>query len=190
MKSSDLRRNSLGRCLQCRPLREAANMPNIEYTVMATDFAGHSFEHTYIRSTPDNVFKEPLNQPVVMAFTSSITDALRPTIMSAAPWVCARCRQKPSHFATRVLLMKPTDPQYELQVVDLPANKGLAKCMQETMSEQLWQIQKLEQTSSLIAKLVEVIVKARSVVSVKALHTVVRNAKSMIGQVTKLLAKF
>ncbi|DBB07322.1 TPA: hypothetical protein ACH3X3_008817 [Trebouxia sp. C0006] len=93
-------------------------MPNIEYTVMATDFAGHSFEHTYIRSTPDNVFKEPLNQPVVMAFTSSITDALRPTIMSAAPWVCARCRQKPSHFATRVILMKPTDPQYELQVVD------------------------------------------------------------------------
>ena len=62
--------------------------------------------------------------------------------------------------------------------------------MQETMSEQLWQNQKLEQTSSPIAKLVEVIVKARSVVSVKALHTVVRNAKSMIGQVTKLLAKF
>lgn len=119
MKCSHLRASSAqscaGRCLQCRPFGAAANMPNIEYTVMATD---HSFEHTYIRSAPQDVFKDPLSQPVVMAFTNSITDDSRPTIMSAAPWVCARCRQKPSHFATRVLLMKPTDPQYEIQVVD------------------------------------------------------------------------
>ncbi len=107
-----------GACVQRRPFREAANMPNIECTVMATDFAGHSFEHTYIRSAPQDVFKDPLSQPVVMAFTNSITDALRPAIMSAAPWVCARCGQKPSHFATRVLIMKPTDPQYVIQVVD------------------------------------------------------------------------
>ena len=111
----------------CRPFMDPADTPKVRYSVFATDLAGHSFGHTYIRSAPQALFEEPLSQPSVQAFVNSITDALRPIVMSAAPWVCARCRQKPCHFATSVFHFVSTESQFVIRVLE----RSMPICKQE-----------------------------------------------------------
>lgn len=91
---------------------------------MAADFAGHSFDHTFIRSAPADMFVEPLQHDKIMAFVSKSTDELYPQILQAAPWVCAKCRQKPCQLATRVLLIKSKDPGHATQVI----NRSMPMC--------------------------------------------------------------
>lgn len=50
------------------------NMCEYEYTVMATDFAGHNYEHTYFRSAPAGMFDEPLVHARVMPFVDKATE--------------------------------------------------------------------------------------------------------------------
>ena len=83
-------------------------MRSLEYKVMVTDFVGHVYEHTYVRSVPEDLFDQSQSAKC-KAFIDNITFSVRPEICAAAPWVCAKCHRPGNEFATRVLTSIPKD---------------------------------------------------------------------------------
>lgn len=84
-------------------------MHSLEYKLMGTDFVGHVYEQTYVRSVPEDLFDQSQSAKC-KAFIDTIEYSVRPEIRAAAPWVCAKCHRPGNELATRVLISIPKDP--------------------------------------------------------------------------------